>query len=376
MAKRNDGNPGADRDPFRAARAPEPATSPASDNAQSAKGHRPRRSADDHFATSAPQPVSKPWPYGQPAQREAVPALPTQHPPAGRGTYAGPGFGVEGAAWHSYDASDDPPAPDFGAYNPSNWAATQQGPPGTARPAEPPVRHSGGDAPFRPVRPRPASAGAGLGTSGKAGLVRWLVIFAAALAVVLAVVWALNRIGGSAPGVVASPSGTPQSPGVGEPSVESPSALAPNGMDTLQVGQCIRFVAVPGAAADPVDGSVPVTHELADCQLAEQFKLIVASVTRGGTSCPTADYVKYYQPDASGSGNRLTVCLAPVFELGRCYAPNGIEEWVDTPCADPASYFQIDNVLNGSDPAGCTVPENSLIFPEPEPGRVYCLMAP
>lgn len=377
MSNHDDG--GHWQDPAQPPRRPRRAHSRSNDGRQPGDPPPARRGANGYPGSSAApqpdwtaQPDWTPWPYGQQPPQRAVPTHPDESSQSGKGTYRGAG----------YDAED----PSRERVNPGQGDQLRYAPPGqdapgtygetASQPGQPSFDASDDDG-GRAHRSPPARP------SARTGLAKWALIVAAALTVVLVGVWVLNRLGATTGGIADPetsplPTASAQTSQTDERSAEQSSSAPPgdNGMAALQVGQCIGFVEVAGAAVDPAGGSVPVTHEVVDCEQSEQFRLVVASVSGGGASCPNPDYVKYFQPDATGKDDRLTVCLAPVFEIGRCYAPDPIKEWVATECTDPASYFQIDNVLAGSDPAGCTVPADSFTFPEPDPGRVYCLVAP
>lgn len=206
--------------------------------------------------------------------------------------------------------------------------------------------------------------------SGTGGLGKWVVIGVVALMVGLVVVWALNRPEGGSAGTAATATPTANA---GDLHSEQPDGQSTGGVaiDALGVGQCIQLVAIEGAGHNPDDQAIPVTHQVVDCGLAGEFKLVVASSTVGEATCPNEDYVRYRQTGTDGT--RLTLCLAPAFEVNRCYASDPLKEWIDTPCDDPVAFFRIEAEHTPADPGLCPSAEGAFVLPEPDPGRVYCI---
>ena len=195
------------------------------------------------------------------------------------------------------------------------------------------------------------------------------ILLVVVLVVAIAAGWALLGSGVLSPGV--APAGS-------SPSTIGPPApvAAGSDIDELQVGQCLQFVVVADVTPDPVDGAVPMRHRVVDCSLTGGFLMIVASLAEGPAICPGADLVQYFQRGTLGEAVR-TVCLAPVFEVGACYAPAGVLEWAPVACTDPAAHFRVLSDVPGTgDVAACPDPENVFVLPGPPPGRVYCLVAP
>lgn len=188
---------------------------------------------------------------------------------------------------------------------------------------------------------------------------KWIAIGAAVLIVAVIAVWALTQRGSDSPAETETAT------------VPSAPATGGTNMKDLEVGQCLQFVEVPGATPD-ASGSIDVTHKVVDCNLAGQFKHQVVSVTRGAAECSAADYTKYYQ---TGIAQQLTICVAPIFEVGACYDTDPITDWRNVPCTADA-YFKIISELPGVDKAACAYPDESFSLPDPAPGKVYCIGDP
>lgn len=221
-----------------------------------------------------------------------------------------------------------------------------------------------------PGGPNPPTAG------GKGGPGKWIAIGAVVLIVAIIAIFAFTRLGGNndKPTGPSSDIGSASAPAT---SGDVPSAPASGGtqMDELEVGQCLQFVEVPGATPE-ADGSISVTHQVVDCNLAGEFKLIVASVDRGDVECAT-DYVNYYQTGYLGSDYAtLSLCLAPVLDVGVCYVPDNIKEWIPVPCTDPEADFKVESEVPGTDASSCSYPDVAFILPDPEPAKVYCITDP
>lgn len=171
--------------------------------------------------------------------------------------------------------------------------------------------------------------------------------------------------------------------GIGKPSSTSsqtggstrPSAPATGGSDIteLKQGDCVQFVEIPGAQT--TGDQINVSHKVVDCNLAGQFKLQVASVHDGNADC-SKYMVSYFQDSRIGSMRKLTLCLAPVLEIGRCYASDAVYEFVDVACTDPNAEFMVEKELQGTDTSQCTDEPPHMVLGEPAPGKVYCLLPP
>lgn len=127
----------------------------------------------------------------------------------------------------------------------------------------------------------------------------------------------------------------------------------------LEVGDCIRFVAV----SETSDDAETVGFEVVDCD-AEGFRMQVSSINPQD-GCPNSDYVQYGSLDYS-------VCVAPVLEVGSCYVPDDVAEWALAECGTEDVWFKIEKELTGTDTTECTDEDGHFILPEPEPGRVFC----
>lgn len=133
--------------------------------------------------------------------------------------------------------------------------------------------------------------------------------------------------------------------------------------ESLEVGQCIQFI----ESADSDDGTT-VGYRVVDCAKAGEFKLQITSVNPTA-GCANDEYVEY------GSETHR-VCVAPVLEVGSCYAPDDVAEWIDAPCDSDEVYFKVEKELSGTDTAECTDADGHFVLPEPAPGKVYCTVAP
>ena len=207
---------------------------------------------------------------------------------------------------------------------------------------------------------------------------KWIAIAAVVLIVAIVAVWAFTQRGGSGSAQPTTPV-TVDTAGTAAPTnpitVPSAPATGSTEMDELVVGQCLQFVEIEGATPE-ADGSIAVTHQVVDCNIVGQFKLVVASVTNGPVECAT-DYVRYYQSGYLGSDfTNLSVCLAPVLDVGVCYMPDNIKEWVEVPCTDPSANFKVESELPGTDASTCSFPDAAFILPDPAPARVYCVTDP
>lgn len=272
----------------------------------------------------------------------------SQYPGAAAGQGTSAGYGQAGGPQPAgpQPAGPQPTGPQPGYGQPGYGQQPPQGPGG-------------------PVPPAPPTGG------GKGGAGKWIAI--AALVVILAVVaaWALTQRDGSSGGTETSSTS----------SAAQPSAPATGGtnMRELEVGQCMQFVAVPGATPE-ADGSISVSHKVVDCALAGQFKYMVADVANGPLQCPSdQDYVSYYQQSNFGTASKLTVCLAPVFDVGACYASDPLQDWRPVSCTSTVDepLFKIESEIPGTDPAACTdTRAEPFVLPLPEPAKVYCLTSP
>lgn len=136
------------------------------------------------------------------------------------------------------------------------------------------------------------------------------------------------------------------------------------GLADLQIGDCIKFVEV----SETADDAATVGYEQVDCDKAGEFKLVVTSINPAD-GCANEEYVNYGSEDHS-------VCVAPVLEVGSCYAPDDVAEWVVSDCTAEETYFKVEKELSGVDTAECTDADGHFILPEPDPGKVYCTIAP
>ena len=178
------------------------------------------------------------------------------------------------------------------------------------------------------------------------------------LAAVAAAMLLLAGCGGSG----SQTSGTQTAPATGQTDFKA-----------LEVGQCLRFVAVSGETPD-ANGDISVTHEVVDCALTGQFKYLVTHSFDGEAQCPNNEYSTYYQRNLLG-GKSKSFCVAPVFEAGSCYRNNDLQDPEVIACTDSRREFMVESVSDGIDPASCSVPEQAIVIPEPAPGKVYCLTA-
>ncbi|MGI5952287.1 MAG: hypothetical protein ACOX61_10665 [Brooklawnia sp.] len=211
------------------------------------------------------------------------------------------------------------------------------------------------------IEPQPRPPQEPQGPANKRGMGKWIVVGAvAALVVVLAALaFVTGRIGGQQG---SDPDG-PQAPTSAEVAVGE-----------LEIGQCLQFAEVSGAA--PTDGSIEVAHQVVDCNLVGQFKLKVASIHQGSAECPT-DYVRYFEQNLLGNAEEATVCLSPVLDTGACYKYDRVQEWLEVDCRDPEAEFIVEKELpDTTDTAECTFTDGAFVLPEPAPGRVYCIAAP
>lgn len=236
----------------------------------------------------------------------------------------------------------------------------------------------------RPMMGRPPFADdepgavAGKAPTRRGNAWKWLALAIAVVVVFFVAFYAITRgLIGSDPAPTNNSPVSVQAPG-GSPSpmVSQPNAPATGGTDInqLQVGQCLQLFEMPGAT--PNADSIDVEHEVVDCNLAGQFKLEVGSIHEQTAECPT-DYVRYYQENTFGDGDRVTVCLAPVFDPGVCYSYDPIKEWVPVECADAGAEFVVEKELpDTTDPAACAAVDGAFVLPEPAPGRVYCIAPP
>ena len=360
----------------------------------------PQQSGQGNWPPSSPYPGSQ-----QPQQPQQPPPLPNRGGPQPSSPYPGnpqwtgssPGpyqSGQQPAAYPSsgqyvagsgsqYPSGAQYPSGSAGQY-PSGSAGQYpsgpggQYPSGPAQPGygygqQPPVGgqpgYGAGGPPGGPNPPAPPS--------GKGGMGKWIAIAAVVLIVVIVAVWAFTQRGGGGSGQPTTPVTTAGTAAPSNPATSVPSAPATGSteMDELVVGQCLQLVEVEGATPE-ADGSIAVTHQVVDCNLVGQFKLVVASVTNGPAECAT-DYVRYYQSGYLGSDfTNLSVCLAPVLDVGVCYMPDNIKEWVEVPCTDPSANFKVESELPGTDASTCSFPDAAFILPDPEPARVYCVTDP
>ncbi len=327
-----------------------------------------------------------------------VPGMPPgqSYPPAGQPGYgAQAGYGAPGMPpGQSY-----PPAgqPGYGAQPGQPGYGAQPGQPGYgAQPGQPgygaqPGQAGYGSGPETTFRPpgQPgygtppgygassggmgAPPGGGMGTppGGKAGGPgKFIAIGAIVLVVVLVAVFAFLQRDKLAGGI-GKPSSTSSQTG----GSTRPSAPATGGSDIteLKQGDCVQFVEIPGAQT--TGDQINVSHKVVDCNLAGQFKLQVASVHDGNADC-SKYMVSYFQDSRIGSMRKLTLCLAPVLEIGRCYASDAVYEFVDVVCTDPNADFMVEKELQGTDTSQCTDEPPHMVLGEPAPGKVYCLLPP
>ncbi len=302
---------------------------------------------------------------GYPPPEHPANAQGPQPPPLPKRSAAQP-YSPQGYPDSGYQSAQQPsvqyPHGQTGQYP---YGQAGQYPPGQANPsnyynyAQQP--QAGGQPGFGAAGPMPPLPPANKGGKGK-----WIAIGAVVLIVVVIAAWAIiQRMKPSAP----------ESP-VTIPGVPSAPATGSTDMDELEVGQCIQLAEVPGSTPD-ASGDISVTHQVVDCKLAGQFKLKVATVTNGPSECEL-DYVKYYQSGYLGSQfTSLSICLAPVLDVGVCYVPAAIEGyWTPIDCTDPDADFKVHSEVSGTDVWSCDYPDYSFLLPVPEPGKVYCIVEP
>lgn len=315
----------------------------------------------------AQPPVSPGSPYGQPTP-PAAGAYGSGYPGSAAQPAAQPSPGYGGQPSPSYGGQ---PSPNYGAQPGYGAQAPQGGYPGQSP-------YAGGNPPGGPTPPAPPAGG------GKGGMGKWIAIGALALVVILAAIYAISQRGGESDPPPTTETTYVEPTATGDQTTEPPTeptttqptnpSTGSTEIDALTVGECMQFIEVPGATPDPIDGSISVTHETVDCTLTGQFKLQVVSVTEGDMVCPNDDYVEYFQESTFGTGNLLTLCLAPVLEVNHCYLFDNIKEWIDVPCDNPDSYFMVESELPGTtDASTCSYPDSAFILPEPAPGKVYCV---
>lgn len=323
---------------------------------------------------SGPGPGESQYPGSQP---------PGQQPPPLPGQQPGPGSQYPGAQPAAYGQQTPSSAP-YGGGQPGQ-------PYGAAGSTPQPGQPYGGGQPGQPYGGQPGQPGQPYGggqppqgppAKPKSAMGKLIPFVAIGVVLLLVAGWFISQRGGD----TGQPSGG-LTTAVAAPSTDSggptteparPSAPSTGGSDikALEVGQCIQFVPVPGATPD-ADGSIDISHQVVDCNLAGQFKMQVATVTQGPATCPTYDYVRYYQEGLFGAYDQLTICVAPVFEIGVCYALDAeTEDYMNASCTDPESLFQVITEVPGTDPSTCEYPEHYFDLPEPAPGKIYCLGPP
>ncbi|OYO10363.1 hypothetical protein BI335_17680 [Enemella evansiae] len=154
--------------------------------------------------------------------------------------------------------------------------------------------------------------------------------------------------------------------------------LPDNQFRALSAGDCIRLVAV-GNSEPARDGSLTVGHEEVACDAGPTpMTYTVATVGPGEQSCPTTDYVEYYQVGQTSRANpteqrQWTTCLVPNYRPDTCYADDDSTlGYQAVPCGQAAS-FRVDSVTDRAD-AQCPEPAREMVYPEPP--RTFCVRPP
>lgn len=154
----------------------------------------------------------------------------------------------------------------------------------------------------------------------------------------------------------------------------TPTSTGRADISELQVGDCMQFVATANTSTNNPE-SMAISHREVPCAPNGEFKLQVDVVTTTDAECPAGDYVSYRE---TGIFGQIRICVSPVVEEGVCYTYDPIYELIPADCSASGVVFKGGKTMSGTDYSSCPYPQEDsvLIFPEPAPGRVTCLVAP